>query len=529
MTSLALTLGHNSSAVLIEDGEVLLGYEEERLTGIKADSSFPKTAIMHIGLHYDLADIDTICVSHWETYGEVNKMDAKHWDIDWLEENIPNASILSHHKNFTHHDAHMNIAVKYSGLNGWVIVADGFGNFNEVVSIYYNGILKHRAFGYDKSLGLLYQYATAFLGMKMNQDEYKLLGYEAHADELTQSQLEIIDKQAIGMIKTYYNAIMSSDIQPEFDALCNMHALPELREAISKSLTKVVKKLGLTGDEYKTRIAIAVLVQRTCEEVMVQLVRQFDMKEVTLVGGVFYNVKVNNRIMKEVDTISVCPLAGDQGCGMGVYEHYFGDLQFPHDLCIGARQLGGLREHMNDKFMVFIDHRNAIEFINVALRNNQIVNVVHGNMEFGPRALGNTTTLMLPTMENVEYVNSLNGRSTIMPCAPITTVIDQFEDHEKVVNSLAHMIITLDYKENPSKDLRGAAHKYPFTDKFSGRPQLIDKNHWLYGVVDNFGTLVNTSYNKHGSPILFNVSQILETFDYQLERDVEDRMLTIIC
>ena len=37
--SLLLTLGHNSSAIFIDDNCVI-GYEEERLTGIKADSQF---------------------------------------------------------------------------------------------------------------------------------------------------------------------------------------------------------------------------------------------------------------------------------------------------------------------------------------------------------------------------------------------------------------------------------------------------------------------------------------------------------
>jgi len=44
---------------------------------------------------------------------------------------------------------------------------------------------------------------------------------------------------------------------------------------------------------------------------------------------------------------------------------------------------------------------------------------VSGNMEFGPRALCNTSTLSLPYAENVEIINSLNKRNTVMPMAPV--------------------------------------------------------------------------------------------------------------
>jgi len=48
MKVLVLSLGHNSSAILVEDGHIVAGYEEERLSGIKADSTFPQMAILQL-------------------------------------------------------------------------------------------------------------------------------------------------------------------------------------------------------------------------------------------------------------------------------------------------------------------------------------------------------------------------------------------------------------------------------------------------------------------------------------------------
>ena len=49
MRYLLITLGHGSSAIYIDDEKnIVIGYEQERLSGIKADSQFPKDAINEI-------------------------------------------------------------------------------------------------------------------------------------------------------------------------------------------------------------------------------------------------------------------------------------------------------------------------------------------------------------------------------------------------------------------------------------------------------------------------------------------------
>ena len=529
MEALALTLGHNSSAVLIKDGAVLAGYEEERLSGIKSDSHFPANAMNELDSRFDLSTVDFVCVSHWDTFADVKGMSSKHWDPFFVEKMCPRSTILSHTANFTHHDAHKEMARLYSGLKGYTIVADGFGNFNEVISVYYEDDLIHRVHGYDKSLGLLYQYATAFLGLKMNQDEYKLLGYEAHVDQIKPEIYTILSSHIARISKLYVLSTLTKPVSPSFDAVCSIEALPAVRDSIHKHLKKAVNEMKTAADmsDFDIKVCIAHLVQSVVEQSMVGLVGKFNMRQVTLAGGLFYNVKLNNAIMKKVEQISVLPIAGDQGCGMGVYQHNFKDLAFPDDLCIGIRDLEYLYlDH--PKCKIRYDGTPYWEEIAADLRDNKIVNVVKGNMEFGPRALGNTTTLMQPTAENVDYVNHLNGRSTVMPCAPIVTTLDYFEDNHKVVRSYEHMIITMDYVEDKWKENRGAAHKYPFLDKYSGRPQLIYPSHWLHPVVSEFGLLINTSYNKHGAPILFTHKQITETFLYQVQRDTEDRVVTYI-
>ena len=200
MPDLVLSLGHNSSSILVDDNKILCGYEEERFSGIKSDSHFPIKSMLAIRKFFpeEFENINNIYISHWETYGDVTKMSKKHFNEDQLNtifnNNVP--KIISHNSPmFTHHDAHMVASKIYAEKDtDNYIVADGFGNFNEVLSIYSRDQLIFRAHGYGKSLGLWYQYTTAFLGLKMNQDEYKLLGYEAHIQKvISKCELSISD------------------------------------------------------------------------------------------------------------------------------------------------------------------------------------------------------------------------------------------------------------------------------------------------------------------------------------------------
>jgi predicted NodU family carbamoyl transferase len=134
-TDLLLTLGHNSSAIAIVDGKIINAYEEERLSGKKSDSRFPINAITRLGyLRYD-----NVYVTHWEPFGQLDRMSLKHWQPDMVPV-YDKLHTLS--QEFTHHDSHMMSARAFLGRDNilmpsaWTIVADGFGNFGEVISIY---------------------------------------------------------------------------------------------------------------------------------------------------------------------------------------------------------------------------------------------------------------------------------------------------------------------------------------------------------------------------------------------------------
>jgi carbamoyltransferase len=132
--------------------------------------------------------------------------------------------------------------------------------------------------------------------------------------------------------------------------------------------------------------------------------------------------------------------------------------------------------------------------------------VFRGNMEFGPRALCNTTMLAYPTMENVEAINAENGRDTVMPMAPVVTMEfaeEMFEDIEKTPRSKHFMIIAYDFK-HMYDSIRGAAHYDSDRNVYTGRIQVSMEPELTRLLEKHNGILLNTSLNAHGQPIIYD-------------------------
>jgi len=56
-------------------------------------------------------------------------------------------------------------------------------------------------------------------------------------------------------------------------------------------------------------------------------------------------------------------------------------------------------------FEYYTDKKQFTSRVIELLKQDKIVNIMTGDMEFGPRALGSTTTMALPTKKNVSYIN----------------------------------------------------------------------------------------------------------------------------
>lgn len=559
---LLITLGHNSSAIFVDnsgDEQAIIGYEQERLSGIKADSQFPFDAINEIiyNVGYDKIKDCAIRISHWFNTNCTSIFNNKYLtsnDYSFLVSLSDDIVAVSNE--FTHHDAHAYSAYEFFKYHHnsthdidklYCIVADGFGTNEEVLSIYCKEKgsinLIHNCCDLKASLGLMYQYATSFVGMKENQDEYKFLGYESHINsEIVCSNNEIKD------IDYVIDEITSSVVQKIFNSketvssiaieqLIDYNKLQVTREYWNNIFNRIIKIVDSDIMSFKSRCAIAYFIQNICENVITHIIYKFGIQNLVVAGGTFYNVKLNNKLLNSINGLfSVMPLAGDQGAAIGMYANEMSNkkpFQFG-DLCWGKRRLYNIEKlvtqrNADDRIFYYTDCNSddAVKNIAKLIADGNIVNVVTRFMEFGPRALCNTSTLFLPTSENVHYNNVMNGRNEVMPCAPVCTKENAYalfgQEIKRVVGSDKYMICTHAYKKPYSKHYGGVMHKKPLINEYTGRPQivvqgsLIDKILRKVEVMTDYKAIVNTSFNVHGRPIAFDTISILENFEYQCE------------
>lgn len=566
MNYLLLTLGHNSSAIFVDnrgDEQQIIGYEQERLSGIKADSQFPIDAINEIehNVGYNAMKGCTIFISHWFNGSfDANKYITSK-DMEKLFSYLPN-NIKFTDKEFSHHDAHAYSAYAFYDNNRaaekckslYCIVADGFGNDEEVFSIYCRrGLdepeLLHRAYGYNASLGLFYQYATSFVGMKENQDEYKFLGYEAHiSDEFNDSEINRIKDKAVYIAYGLLDALENNtepNIQNDNNTI-DFKSLSKCKAYWNNAFKDIIESLCIKDQtSFKSRCAIAFAIQSVIETVINRIVQEYEMNNICVAGGCFYNVKLNNSILTHIKGIfCAMPLAGDQGAAIGMYVKYAAQNEKPFNfgtLCWGKRRMYNaekLLSSIDDVLVVNSAEAEADEVISLVaqrIADGRIVNIVRGKMEFGPRALCNTSTLMLPSTANVAANNKMNNRNEVMPCAPVCTYKNAcklFDKDElfRVAGSDRYMICTHDYKKPFSEQYGGVMHYKTLSDGvYTGRPQIVSRDDiFMNKLLDKVEEicdakcLVNTSFNAHGNPIVFDIMDIIRNYKYQHEHADEN-------
>ena len=569
--NLLLTLGHNSSAVLVDGDNVICGYEEERLSKVKSDSAFPRLAIMKCLEENFCESLDTIYISYWNDdftiFDADSKVVDKHFDRKFLNTLCKQygAHIQYLSEKLTHHDAHAYAALNFFENHATaedkekdfhVIVSDGFGNKEEVTTVYHrksDGSLEvvQKVRDYFISVGLMYQYATSFCGMKENEDEYKFLGYESHIDEvLPQDKIELLYKYSNAFVEAYLKRLEFLKGDKNDNGYINVSKLKAVKEFWSNEFTNMLNIVakGVEISEWTKRCIVGAFIQDVIEKFVGHFLKAHNIQNVILSGGIFYNVKLNNYVMNHIPgKICVYPLCGDQGCGFGLYRYYHGTFNFK-TLLIGKRNLNptpSIINYISDKnverFSVYNDKQQFIDKIVELLRKDAIVNVMTGNLEFGPRALCSTTTFAQPSEHNFKYINKLNGRNAVMPFAPVILErnAEKYfgeEQIDRIIGSNNYMIITMNHlKEGErTQSYTGILHKYPLKNVYSSRCQFVPDNSTQYvkEVLEKLEDVndfwIQTSHNEHGRPILLSVNDALKNHLGTLKNDDENRSYTLI-
>lgn len=570
MYILAIQIGHNATVSLFGNGQLINAISQERFDNVKNSNAFPSTPIEWLLKKNDLkaSDIDHIAICGarlapsivgGDTHTEPSEGKS---GINSLSDLIAKAYQYLSYSHFRTglyralfdyryrqntkknpiamnlireklkplgladtpmHQVDHHMCHAYSPLyffnrekdEDWLILTmDGAGDdsFCSVGTVTKDGYKRISKTHWQHSLGMMYSLTTRFLGMKVMEHEYKVMGLAAYAKE--KYFMPVYDRVFKPSIW------LKDDNSLEFDTAFSMMRFDEhlRKEAV--------------GERFDN---IAGAAQHCVETLTLEWVRQAiaktGIRNVMTSGGVFMNVKLNKRIQElpEVKQVKFMPSCGDESNVFGgayyVAEQQGAEIKSDERFYLG-------HDYTSDEIKAELDalgasdrhevtyHENIEEVIADLLSKHQIVARFAGRAEFGARSLGNRALLANPSdMQSFYKVNdTIKVRDFWMPFAP--SVLAEHA-HEYVQNpdkvEAPYMITAFDVTDKGKEHLRAAMHQGDHT----ARPQYVTEfsNANYYKVIKAFydktgiAGVLNTSFNLHGYPLAETPSQAIMTLE----------------
>lgn len=547
---------HNSSAALLEDGRIVAAADEERFTREKFTGVFPREAaqfcLQRGGI--DLGGVDWLAF-YWNPWRGIPQRvlrmarslphslaffqrqrpgdtairgDFRSWRNMTNVAAIARRSLAQPGARFRcrwveHHLAHAASAYYCSPWEDALILSlDGTGEWTTTLAARGRGhrIEKLRETPYPHSLGVLYGALTQFLGYRIYQDEWKVMGLAALGTPRYAEKVRRMVRVEGGRLRLdldYFNFQYADKgvwFGPRFAELFGPPRRPE--EPIE-------------GERFAD---VAASFQLVTEEAGLALVRDLlktggGSRKLCLAGGVALNAVLNGKILAETDVeeLFVQPAAGDAGAALGaaLYLHhlqpgatrtpplrdvYLGP-EFGEEEIVAALQTSGL----------FFQKEPEIEEATAALlASGRVVAWFQGRMEYGPRALGHRSILADPRRAAMKAtVNSqVKFREAFRPFAPAVLAERAAEFFAMPPGgSFPFMTVVLPVRPGRREQIPAVTH-YDGT----GRLQTVERtvNPRLYALLEAFDrltgvpVLLNTSFNLAGEPIVCTPADAISTF-----------------
>jgi len=564
---------HDAAAALIKDGKLIAAAEEERFTRVKHDFDFPENAINFCLDYAGISGKDLAYVVFYEK--PFHKFERilmttlqnfpKSWKVfreamlTWLGDKLWVKSIIKDKVGVEdkkilfgeHHLSHAASAfypspfkeaaiLTVDGVGEWTTATTGIGKGTDIK------LLKEIKFPH--SLGLLYSAFTAFLGFKVNNGEYKVMGMSPYGkpryiDKIYDNLINVASDGSFWLNMDYFTYHYSDErtFNSKFENLFGKPRNPEMNFFTSN--TRFPSYFGEKPSNYKELCRenehyadIAASIQRVTEEVLLKLInslhRETGMKNLCIAGGVGLNSKANGRILREsaFEELFIQPAAGDGGGALGAALHvYHGLIGKPRTFIMKHAYWG--KEYSECEIKEFLDSNNiSYEYFSDDgkllarvvddLVDGKVVGWFQGRFEWGPRALGNRSILADPRSEEMkDIVNTkIKFREPFRPFAPV--ILEEntkdffYGDNIAKQFTARYMLLVMPLKESKAETINAVNHMG------TGRLQTI-REEWnprYYQIVKKFGeatgvpVLLNTSFNLRGEPIVNSPANAYNTF-----------------
>jgi len=335
---------HDSAACILHNGRIVVAFQEERLSRIKHDASFPNLSIEACLSEVNISNEDLTAVVYYEkSFVKFDRiidtfvskapkrgksfvkamrtwMTQKIWIKDTIYEKLAyDGPVLFS----AHHESHAAGAYFASPFNECaILVVDGVGERSTMsigvgkghkIEMLYEQTFPH-------SLGLLYSAFTQYCGFKVNSGEYKLMGLAAYGqplykDAIYKHLIEISDQGVIKLNLEYFDFEVGDQmINSKFE-----NVLGKKRRTTEAAMDQFYKDVARS-------------IQDVLEEILLIIIRHVrkvtGLTNLCMSGGVALNCKANQALLdaRIFENRWVQPAAGDAGGTIGAaylgYHHY---------------------------------------------------------------------------------------------------------------------------------------------------------------------------------------------------------------
>jgi len=238
-------------------------------------------------------------------------------------------------------------------------------------------------------------------------------------------------------------------------------------------------------------------------------------KKLCLSGGLFANVKLNQRINEygPFDEIYIMPPMGDCGVSLGSALIH-SNKEYNYETKRWDNVFLGI-DYTQEEMDTYIDssiHKifpYSPNYIAELLNNGKVIGTFVGKTEYGPRALGSRSILVEPSRkETHEYLNKKLDRNEIMPFAPIvmSEYVSDIMYAYRSQRAAEFMTLCYTVKDEWVEKIPAVINIFDKTC----RPQIVfkERNNFFHEILDEFNkltgipVLLNTSFNSHGEPII---------------------------
>jgi len=565
---------HDSAACIIKDDEIISASQEERFTRIKHDPHFPKSAIKSClnSSNLKISDIEYIVFYEkpllkferlLETYLSIvpkgfksfkkaipiwskEKLFQKKIIINELNEIEKNNNVANKIFFSEHHLSHAASAFFPSNLEESVILTmDGVGEWaTTTVGIGKGNTLNlHKEINFPNSLGLLFSAFTYYLGFKVNDGEYKVMGLAPYGKPIFKKKIldNLIDVKDDGSFRLN---------QEYFDYCGGL-----------KMTNKKFDKLFFNNQRTESQIIknihmdIAASIQSVLEEITLKITKNlyktYKLDNLCMAGGVALNCVANGKILEKsgFKNIWIQPAAGDAGGALGAalsfyYIHLNKKRIIKKKDSMKNCYLGPtftnneIKSYLNNNKIKykFLNDDSLCREVSKLISQGNVIGWMQGKMEFGPRALGNRSILADPRNPNMQKVLNLKikFRESFRPFAPIILYEDLTNWFNLKCESPYMLLVSL-LKKNKLRDLTinekkiEGFHRLDINNSKvpsithvdnSARVQTLkkDSNELLYNLLSQFKQktkcpiLINTSFNIKDEPIVCSPEESYKCF-----------------